>query len=61
MNVCQLNKFIDMAEDIAMDCYNFNPVTEKATISKGNKSVIIDLTLSDEEQLSEFQLFMDGL
>lgn len=50
-----------MAGDIALDCYNFNPVTEKATISKGNNSVIIDLTLSDEVQLSEFQLFLNGL
>lgn len=61
MNVCELNKFIDLAGNIAMDCYNFNPVTEKATISKGSDSIVIDLTISVEDQLSEFQLFMDGL
>ena len=61
MNVCELNKFINLAGNIAIDRYKFNPVTEKATISKGTESVVIDLTMSDEDQLAEFQLFMDGL
>jgi len=61
MNVCELNKFIDLAGDIKMDCYQFNPVTEKATISKGSQSVEIDLTTPPEDQLSVFKLFMDGL
>lgn len=63
MNPCELNKFIDRAwaQDIAIDCYNFNPMTEEATISKGSQSVVIDLNASTEDQLSEFQLFLDRL
>lgn len=63
MEICELNKFIQKAElsKIYMDCYNFNPVTEKATISKGSQSVVIDLTKSVEVQEEEFQIFMNGL
>jgi hypothetical protein len=61
MNVCELNKFIDLAGDTKIDCYNFNPTTEKATISKGENNVVIDLNLSNVEQLSLFQLFLDEL
>lgn len=61
MNVCELNKFIELAGDVAINCYQFNPKTEEATISKGSKTIVIDLTKPVEDQLSEFQLFMDGL
>ncbi len=61
MNVCELNKFIDMAGSVAMDCYQFNPITEKATISKGQESVVIDLNISQEDQLLLFQSFLDEL
>lgn len=61
MNVCEINKFIDLAGDIKIDCYQFNPVSEEVTISKGNKIIAIDLNISIEDQLSEFQSFMDGL
>lgn len=56
-----MNKFIDLAGNISIDCYQFNPITEKATISKGNKVIVIDLTSPDEDQLSKFQLFIDGM
>lgn len=59
MNVCDLNKFINMANN--MDNYRFDPVNEEVTISKGSDSVVIDLTLSTNDQLSLFQLFLDGL
>lgn len=61
MNVCALNKFIDMADDIRIDSYRFDPINEDATISKGGQSIVIDLSKSTEEQLSEFQSFLDGL
>ena len=61
MNVCEINKFIDLAGVIAMDCYQFNPVTEKATISKGDKVIVIDLNASVEDQLSEFESFIGEL
>jgi hypothetical protein len=69
MNPCQLNKFIDDLEEfnsdrddkILIDCYRFDPNNEKATIFKGNKNAVIDLTLSNTEQLSLFQLFLGGL
>lgn len=61
MNMCELNKFIDASGDIPMDCYKFDPVNEEATISKGSESVVIDLTMSSEDQLSKFQLFIDNL
>lgn len=61
MNMCELNKFIDAAGNIPMDCYKFDPVKEEATISKGTKSVVIDLTMPTEGQLSEFQLFINDL
>jgi len=61
MNVCELNKFIDLAGDILIDRYQFNPVTEKATISKGSQIIVIDLTKTTEVQESEFQTFIDGL
>lgn len=60
MNVCEINKFIDLAGDVKIDCYQFNPVSEKITISKGNEIVVIDLNIPTEDQLSEFQSFMDG-
>lgn len=59
MNVCDLNKFIDVASD--MDCYRFDPINEEATIFKGGESIVINLTLSIEDQLSLFQTFLDGL
>jgi len=61
MNVCELNKFINAAGSIAMDCYQFNPVTEKTTISKGQESVVIDLNISHEDQLLLFQSFLNSL
>jgi len=61
MNVCEINKFIDLAGDIKIDCYQFNPVSEELTISKGIQSIVIDLNISTSAQLSEFQSFMDGL
>lgn len=60
MNVCEINKFIDLAGDVKIDCYQFNPVSEEVTISKGNKIIVIDLNISTEDQLSQFQSFMDG-
>lgn len=61
MNVCEINKFIDLAGDIKIDYYQFDPISEKVTISKGSEIIIIDLNISTEDQLSEFQSFMDGL
>ena len=57
MNVCELNKFIYMAD--YMSNYRFNPITEEVTISKGDKTVVIDLTLSNDDQLAAFQTFLD--
>ncbi len=59
MNICELNKFIDIAGD--MSNYRFDPTNEEATISKGDQSVVIDLTLSNEDQLSVFQSFIETL
>ena len=61
MNVCEINRFVDAAGAIALDNYQFNPKTEKITISKGSQTVVIDLTISVDDQLAEFQLFLDGL
>jgi len=61
MNACEINKFINLAGAITMDCYQFNPVSEEVKVSKGRESIVIDLNISTEDQLSEFQTFMDGL
>lgn len=69
MNVCDINNFIDYLEEfnsdkdnkIIMDSYQFNPVDKEVVISKGDNNVVIDLTLSVDDQLSAFQLFLDGL
>lgn len=69
LNICELNKFIDRLEEFNQDKddeliingYRFDPISEKATMSKGDQSVVIDLTLSVDDQLSEFQIFLGGL
>jgi len=56
MNVCEINKFIDMTN--SMDCYQFHPINEEVTISKGQDRVVIDLNLSSDEQVSLFEDFL---
>ena len=60
MNICDLNKFIDLAGEIKINAYRFDPVNEEATMSKGKESVVVDLNLSNDDQLSLFQSFLDG-
>ena len=59
MNVCELNKFIDISDK--MDNYQFNPVDEVAIISKGAEKIIIDLNASVSVQLAEFQDFVNNI
>ncbi len=73
MEICELNKFIDKLKEfnldrenedyvqLLIDCYRFDPIEEEATISKGKDSIVIDLTLSNDDQLSLFQTFIETL
>ena len=55
MNVCDLNKFIDLAGETKIGNYRFDPVNEEVVISKDGDSVVIDLALSNGDQLFLFQ------
>lgn len=59
MNICELNKFLDINNK--MDCYNFNPINETATIAKGSASITIDLNASKSVQISEFQNWLNSM
>jgi len=63
MNVCELNKFIDKAEEnkTLIDRYRFDPINETAIMTKGTKNITIDLTKTQEEQLAEFKTFTESL
>lgn len=71
MNMSELEKFMNKTKEynigkeeinkLIIDNYMFDPINEKATMSKGSQSVIIDLTKTTEVQESDFQAFINGL
>jgi len=63
MNVCELSKFINKAaeNEILIDCYRFDPINETATMTKGAQKITIDLTETQAQQLTAFQIFTNSL
>jgi len=59
MDVCDLNKFLDISDE--MDCYRFDPINKVVIISISDKSVTIDLNMDESEQILKFQDWLDIL